>query len=168
MAHDIESELCFLSRDPLYETEKPYSLRFDPLDDIPRHNLKIDYRRVPIADARALNGTVERNGFTLTTIPTKMKYGDFETPKAIETTYALEVQNYLKTMFGARHARIIDYNVSWVSNSVFFWGGVRLHHLAVMRRAAKQLSGSKAPSNIPYLYRNHVRASATSSICASR
>lgn len=112
MAHDIESELCFLGRDPVYETEKPYCLRFDPLDDIPRHNLKIDSRSVPIADARALNATVERNGFTLTTIPTKMAYGDFENPKAIETTYALEVQNYLKTMFGAPHARIIDYNVS--------------------------------------------------------
>lgn len=169
MAHDIESELCFLGRDPLYETEKPYSLRFDPLDDIPRHNLKIDSRRVTIADARALNATAERNGFTLATIPTKMKYGDFENPKAIETTYALEVQNYLKTMFGARYARIIDYNVSWVSNSMVFVGGGPASPFGFQRLIiAKQLSGSKTPSNIPYIYWNHVRASATSSICASR
>jgi len=111
MAHNIESQLCFLGRDPVYESEKPYSLRFDPLDDIPRHNLKINFQRVPVADARGLEATVEQNGFTLTTIPTKMRYSDFENPKAIESTYALEIQNYLKNMFRAKHARIVDYNV---------------------------------------------------------
>lgn len=111
MSTDVESELCFLGRDDLYQTEKPYCLRFDPLDDIPRHNLKIDSRLLHIADARSLNTEIEKNGFTLTIIPTTLTYADFTDAKNIESTYALEVQNHLKKIFGARHARVIDYNV---------------------------------------------------------
>jgi len=81
------------------------------LDDIPRHNLKIDSRPLHIADARSLNTEIEKNGFTLTIIPTTLTYADFTDAKKIESTYALEVQNHLKKTFGARHARVIDYNV---------------------------------------------------------
>jgi len=111
MPTDVESELCFLAHDDLYQIEKPYCLRFDPLDDIPRHNLKIDSRPLHIADARSSNTEIEKNGFTLTTIPTTLTYADFTDAKKIESTYALEVQNHLKEIFGARHARVIDYNV---------------------------------------------------------
>ena len=111
MPTDVESELCFLERDDLYQTEKPYCLRFDPLDDISRHNLKLDCKPLHIADARSLNTDIEKNGFTLTTIQTTLTHDDFADAKKIESTYALEVQNHLKKMFGARHARVIDYNV---------------------------------------------------------
>jgi hypothetical protein len=111
MPADVESELCFLGRDGLYQTEKPYCLRFDPLDDIPRHNLNIDPKRILIADARSMDAGIEKNGFGLTTIPTALTYVDFTNSEKIERTYALEVQNHLKHISGARHARIIDYNV---------------------------------------------------------
>lgn len=110
MAHTLESELGFLCRHDIYDTEKPYSCRFEP-DDFPRHNLHTETKKVAIYDARQLNPTVEENGFELTYIPTKMCCDDFYSHDKIESVYALELQAHLKTLFQARHVRVIDYAV---------------------------------------------------------
>jgi hypothetical protein len=117
----IKSELNFLSRDSLYETEKPYSLRFTPPleDDDPnsspppaRHNLNTCKVQIDIHDARPLDPRLEEHGFALTHVPTSMTYKDFSDHDKIESVYAKELQEHLKGLLvGARHVRVIDYVV---------------------------------------------------------
>ena len=114
MCHALEGELGFLARDNIYDTIKPYSLRFEPPDASPRHNLHIEKHRVNINDARLIYPTIERNGFTLTSVPTTMSYKDFNDHSKIQDVYAPELQNHLKNMLQARHVRVIDYVVSSV------------------------------------------------------
>ncbi|KAK5995287.1 hypothetical protein PT974_03688 [Cladobotryum mycophilum] len=111
MSRDIRSELGFLNRDELYEAIKPYSLRFTPQDGSPRHNLMVEMRDVAIYDARSLHPSMEKNGFALTSFPTKMAYKDFDDEDKISAIYALELKEHLQTLFRARHVKVIDYAV---------------------------------------------------------
>ncbi len=108
---DVESTLGFLARNKMYDTVKPYSLRFDPPDDSPRHNLRTEERPVLIHDARPLKPALDEHGFALTTFPTKMSYTDYADHRKIEDVYARELQTHLKQLFEARHVRVIDYVV---------------------------------------------------------
>lgn len=111
MSHDVESELGFLARCEIYESVKPYSLRFDPPDSCPRQNIQIETKKVTIHDARGLQPTIAEHGFTLTSFPTKMKYQDLQEHSKIVGTYATELKNHLGLSFGAPHVRVIDYAV---------------------------------------------------------
>ncbi|KAK3328634.1 hypothetical protein B0T19DRAFT_385213 [Cercophora scortea] len=107
----ITSELGFLARHAMYKTVKPYSLRFTPPESLPRQNLEIEKKEVTIHDARSLNPTLDVHGFTLTRIPTRMRYEDFRDHDKIETVYANELQSHLKNLLQAPHVRVIDYVV---------------------------------------------------------
>ena len=113
MSFSVESELGFLARDITYETVKPYSLRFTPPDSSPRNNLYIEKKKVTIHDARPLHPTIEENGFSFTSFPTKMSYTDFNEHAKIESVYAPELQTHLKSLFQASHVRVIDYVVRY-------------------------------------------------------
>ena len=118
MSHDIESQLGFLARDITYDTVKPYSLRFTPPDSSPRHNLHIEEKKVTIHDARLIRPTIQENGFTFTSFPTEMRYIDFNEHGKIENVYASELETHLKSLFQARHVRVIDYVVrDFISHS---------------------------------------------------
>ncbi|KAJ4142057.1 hypothetical protein NW754_014847 [Fusarium falciforme] len=108
---EIKGSLNFLAREPLYDTIKPYSLRFDPPDSTPRHNLVLEPKEITIRDARPLNPTIEQHGFTLTSFPTKMDRRDFEDHVKIERVYAAELEAHLRNLFQAQHVRVIDYAV---------------------------------------------------------
>lgn len=119
MTHDINSKLAFLARDPTYDSIKPYSLRFTPPDDSKRHNLIIEQRSLSIHDARQLKPTIEQHGFTLTSVPTRMTYSDFESISKIESVYAVELEAHLKNFFQAPHVKIIDYAVRCIVVHLF-------------------------------------------------
>ncbi len=107
----FESQLGFLARDKVYESVKPYSLRFDPPDESPRNNIHTEEKVVIIQDARLLKPTLRINGFTLTSFPTELQYDDFRDHDKIERMYAPELQSHLRKLLGARHVRVIDYVV---------------------------------------------------------
>ncbi|KAL4939104.1 hypothetical protein BDV06DRAFT_225336 [Aspergillus oleicola] len=113
MSRDIESEIGFLARDFVYQTVKPYSLRFDPdgADDLPRNNHKREKRNVTIKDARPLNPSIDVNGFCITRLSSSLSYEDYEDSSKIENIYVRELADSLKVFFNARHVRIIDYLV---------------------------------------------------------
>ncbi|KAJ4402239.1 hypothetical protein N0V85_005349 [Neurospora sp. IMI 360204] len=108
----VESQLGFLKRNPIYDTVKPYSLRYDPEDGTPRQNIETEMVTVTINDARPLRPTIEQQGFALTSVPTAMTYHDFFDHDKIERVYAAELQSHLKTFFNVPHVRVIDYAVS--------------------------------------------------------
>ncbi|UPK95003.1 hypothetical protein LCI18_005938 [Fusarium solani-melongenae] len=108
---EIKGSMNFLAREPLYDTIKPYSLRFDPPDSTPRHNLVLEPKEITIRNARLLNPTIEQHGFTLTSFPTKMDRHDFEDLAKIEMVYAAELEAHLKNLFQAQHVRVIDYAI---------------------------------------------------------
>ncbi|KAL4787534.1 hypothetical protein BJX76DRAFT_354023 [Aspergillus varians] len=111
MSNDIQGEIGFLARDPVYETVKPYNLRFAPPDDLPRNNLQREKRRVTIKDARDMDVSIDVNGFCLVRLSTSMTYSDFNHPSQIEGTYARKLAANLEPIFNTRHVRVMDYLV---------------------------------------------------------
>lgn len=107
----VHTEVGFLTRDPTYQTVKPYSLRYEPNDGPPRDNVELEMQKITVRDARKFKPTIDENGLTLTSIPSHMQYQDFENPLHTERTYVTAIQSHLKYIIEAFHARVIDYAV---------------------------------------------------------
>ncbi|KAK0716281.1 hypothetical protein B0H67DRAFT_554616 [Lasiosphaeris hirsuta] len=104
----VQSTLVFLARDGMYDTIKPYSLRFEPPDDSPRHNIRTEKPAV-IHDARPSKPTPDEHG-------------------KIEGVYARELQAHLKELLEARHVRVIDYVVTDAVYPEWAYENVLVHH----------------------------------------
>ncbi|UKZ69037.1 uncharacterized protein TrAtP1_010050 [Trichoderma atroviride] len=111
MSNNVRSQLGFLKRDELYDSIRPYSCRYTPHDGTPRHNLTVEMVDITIHDARPLDPTIDEMGFTLTSYPTEMAYGDYNDSEKISNIYVPELEEHLRTLFQAPHVKVIDYAV---------------------------------------------------------
>lgn len=108
----IESYMYFLARNDLYETEKPYGVRYKPDEDIPQTNIIMDKQNIHAESMR--NGAEYRLnecGFQVIDFPSKMSYDDFWNHERIQATYLGEVKAALKRELGAKFIHILDYTV---------------------------------------------------------
>ena len=113
-SHNIKSNLYFLSRDPVYDEVKPYSLRYVPNGDLPHTNLKPEKYRVEIADMRDFEDSLNFNGtgFGVIHLNSAMAYDDFHDPSKVRGTFFDELRYALKSTFDASEVHIMDYVVS--------------------------------------------------------
>ena len=111
--NDVIGNLRFLARNLDYETTEPYVLHFTPDDGSPSHNLSIEERNISISDARQINPSLEKNGFCLSHVPTKMRFADFKSRTTIERIYKAEILGHLKTTYSVNHVKLLDYTVSY-------------------------------------------------------
>jgi len=116
MSHQVSSSIGFLCRDPLYKTEKPYTLRYPTSEGTPRENIKLEKCPLTIFNAFSTATSLETCGFCSIELPTRMSYDDFSDATKIESVYAPETADYLERLLGARHVYVIDYNVHTSSN----------------------------------------------------
>ena len=110
----VQADLYFLSRDRLYEREKPYTLRFSPHVDIKQSNISREKHSVIIHNMRSLidNMSFDHCGFGVMPIRSAMNYEDFANDAKIRSTYLDEITKELKGRLGAPHVFITDYTVS--------------------------------------------------------
>lgn len=106
--------MYFLARDPLFDTEKPYSLRFPPQGDLPQSNIKHERHSVAIKSLRDVpNLGLDERGFEVLETQTNMSYEDFADETKIRSVYLPEVRANLIKKLGARHVHVLDFAV-WV------------------------------------------------------
>lgn len=98
----------------MWQTVKPYRIRFDPGGDIPRNNLKIEREEVHIHNMRSLlpRLSLDTNGFEVHPLHTAMEYHDFDDPQRIERTYMPELRAAVMGKRGAKQVHTLDYEVS--------------------------------------------------------
>ncbi|CAO1596776.1 hypothetical protein XANCAGTX0491_000607 [Xanthoria calcicola] len=111
---DLQASIHFLAQSELYHTEKPYALRYTGENEIAQTNIKLEkHDDIPIHDIRGRERefSLEKNGFTISKMSSRMFYWDFSDPERVNTIYLHEVATHLKEMLGARHVQIYEHMI---------------------------------------------------------
>lgn len=105
MTQTLHSSTHFLQRGPLYETEKPYSLRFTPPEGFPRANINLERHDIAFHDIRDRKSKLDfrRDGYTILDFESKMTYEDYDDDEVVKEVLLREIANELKEFLGARH-----------------------------------------------------------------
>lgn len=110
----VESDIYFLRRSELYDEEKPYSLRFNPVDEtFPRANILLDKHATRISDIRGQETELlfEKDGLAIMPFETKMEYEDFDDDGKVREIYLREVADHLRDFLGAAQVQIFEHTV---------------------------------------------------------
>lgn len=110
----VQTSMHFLSRNDLYSTVKPYSLRFEPPEGFERSNITLERQEnLVVEDARATieQFSLEKQGFAIMNLDSQMTYDDFEDDAKIVEVYLKEVANALRDLFGASQVQIFEHTV---------------------------------------------------------
>ncbi|KAF4552207.1 Hypothetical protein D9617_10g071870 [Elsinoe fawcettii] len=85
----VSSELTFMSRDPRWEEEKPYSMRYAPSNDFPVTNFMSETHRVEIRSIRDMHPapSLQTTGFEVHRLNLPMTRTDFDDYDTVRTTY---------------------------------------------------------------------------------
>lgn len=103
----------FLTRDKLYEHEKPYQLKYVAAKGIPTSNIRLQ-KQEPI-QVNSIRGqerqfSLEKNGFAVLKMDKEVPYDDFSNPEGIRR-YLNMVAEQLKTRLGADKVQVYQYVV---------------------------------------------------------
>lgn len=103
----------FLQRDPLYQEEKPYSLRYTAPEGFPRANIKLERHEIMVQDIRPDKDKLSfrRDGWCINDLRSRMKYGDWDDDSKVKEIYLREVAGMLRKTLGACHVQIFEHTV---------------------------------------------------------
>jgi hypothetical protein len=92
---DVVTELIFLQREEKHNTEKPYKHQYNPGDGLPRTNCENEViNGIVIHDMRGREHefTLEREGFTVRRLESKMARADFFDEAKVKEIYYEELK----------------------------------------------------------------------------
>ena len=107
----VEASINFLTRDNLYEHEKPYQLRYDVADGIPRTNLRhVKQSPLKIHNMRGREEqfSFEKHGFTVLESDEEISYDHFDNPAGI-SRYLNIVAKQLRLKLNADTVQVYQY-----------------------------------------------------------
>jgi hypothetical protein len=108
----IVGNINFLIRSPLYDTVKPYTLRYQPSDDFPQTNVERTLHEITFHDMRQQQGlSYEKDGFMLASMESCMKYEDYDDVEKVEKVHQKEIVEMARKSLGAMHVEVLDYVV---------------------------------------------------------
>lgn len=109
--------LHFLDRNPKYDSEKPYTVRYDTEGKFPYTNIENVRERIQIHDLRD-GGTdlperfsLDKNGFTIITIPDEMSYDEFNDDEVMRAKHLPKVLTTVQRNLKAGKIHVLDYRV---------------------------------------------------------
>ncbi|SPO03436.1 uncharacterized protein DNG_06119 [Cephalotrichum gorgonifer] len=109
----VETEMCFLKRDALWDHEKPYRMRYVPIGNVPKTNFLLETIPVRVRDARNARPTLslDTNGFEFHDLSSELDYDEFFDYDRVRSVYMREVQDLLKKVCRAKHVHPLDYEL---------------------------------------------------------
>lgn len=108
----VVAKINFLVRAALYETVKPYTLRYKPEDGFPQTNVQRELCEVTIHDLREKRGlSYEKDGFIVAKLDSIMRYEDYENDAKIEGMHWREVRECVRKNLEASSVEVLDYVV---------------------------------------------------------
>ncbi|KAI9733661.1 MAG: hypothetical protein M1834_003263 [Cirrosporium novae-zelandiae] len=110
---ELQAAMHFLTRDPLFDSEKPYSMRYPPQGDLPQSNIKREKHLLEIHNMRQRLDDLkfEQCGFGMMNMDSDMSYDDFNDGSKITSVYLQEIGEAMKRTLNAKHVYVIDYAV---------------------------------------------------------
>jgi len=109
----ISTEIYHLQPLPRYASEKPYTMRYVPEDEIPVSNVVREKHVISVKDMRPIidTFTLDQNGFMVLNLPSKMAYEDYESHEEITNTYLPELESILSAQFPGSTVDFVSYLV---------------------------------------------------------
>ncbi|KAF2110705.1 hypothetical protein BDV96DRAFT_635312 [Lophiotrema nucula] len=111
----VQSTSYFLTRDPTWDKEKPYTLRFQPVEglEIPRTNVLRETHDVEIHDLRSETDKfdIETQGFTVIEATSRLAYKDYFDELSIKRLFYPEIETAVKKLLGATWVRVFEHTV---------------------------------------------------------
>lgn len=111
---EVETSINFLTRDELYEHEKPFQLKYHVAQGIPTTNMRLQRQEsIKISSMRGQERdfSLDKNGFTVLKMDKEIPYEDFSNPAGIKG-YLDMVAEQLRTRLGADKVQVYQYVVS--------------------------------------------------------
>ncbi|KUJ15485.1 methyltransferase [Mollisia scopiformis] len=108
----VKAPIYFLSRNPIYETTKPYTLRYRPSEasQIPQTNVERELHELVFHDLRLAHGLeYETCGFQVVSLESEMKYEEYDDEEKVERFHGKEVGEAVRVALGARGVDVVDY-----------------------------------------------------------
>lgn len=111
---DISTEIYFLQALAKYVDEKPYTMRYVPESPLTASNVIREKQTVKVKDVRGIEDqySLDRNGFMVAKLATKMSYSDFGDSSLITARYLNEVREMLRSIFPSAEIDFASYLVS--------------------------------------------------------
>jgi hypothetical protein len=109
----LSTEIYHLQELPLYASEKPYTMRYVPEGGIAVSNVEREKHVVSVTDMRSdVNQyKLDRNGFTVSKLATKMAYEDYDDHEKITSLYLPELEGKLHDYFPGSTVDFVSYLV---------------------------------------------------------
>lgn len=108
----VIGKINFLSRSPIYDTVKPYTLRYRPAGDISQTNVERTLHEVKLHDMRKEKGlSYDKDGFIMASMESCLQYEDYEDAKMVEDVHQKEVMDVVRTALDAKSVEVLDYVV---------------------------------------------------------
>jgi hypothetical protein len=102
----------FLDRHSLYKHEKPYFLIYEPPNDFPKSNIKLDrHADLKIHDIRGQEDCLsfKRQGCQIVKISSQLSYEDFAKADLVKDVFLPEVAAKVQELFGATKVQIFEH-----------------------------------------------------------
>lgn len=112
---DVQGSLVFLARSDRYTEEKPFVLRYNPVEGVSTQNLdRVVIPDLTIHDIRDLPAPphFDENGVAVCLLESQMKYDDWFNQERVTSLFFAEVQHLLEEFFETQHVQIFEYRVS--------------------------------------------------------
>ena len=110
---DVLTQIYHLRQDELYSSEKPYTMRYAPNGRMMPTNVVREKRTVKVRDLRGREDhfDLDRDGFVVKTLKSKMTYEDYDDSENITKTYLQELEGVLDELFPGSYVDFISYLV---------------------------------------------------------
>jgi hypothetical protein len=106
--------MWYLERLPLYATEKPYTMRYEPDGGIPQTNFQKVQRPMTVKSMREFGAGpfhLGECGFQRIELRSRLTSDEFWDNDKVQGVYIQEVKDALKRELGAKYVHVLDYAV---------------------------------------------------------
>lgn len=122
----ILTEVYHLQELSRYGVEKPYTMRYVPEGKIPVSNVAREKHVIEVNDMRGAENEyqIDKQGFMISGLVTKMEYEDYDSHEKITNTYLPELEGILQEQFPGSTVDFVSYLVT-VSSQTFNYSHLR-------------------------------------------
>jgi len=113
----FEGTLNFLARDERYRRDKPFALRYNPVEGIATGNILTEtILDVPLHDIRDLTErpSFDENGAAVCELSSQMAYDDWFKDEKVKEVFFPELRKLLEDFFATPHIQMFEYRVSLI------------------------------------------------------